>query len=598
MCGILFVIERFGCSDGIKSNHEPLIQSLCQSNQLRGPDCYTSQTWITQSAHNDCKIKATLHGWVLHLRGNMPVPQPMIDLHGNYLCFNGQVFGGLHVPLDSNDTTMLSSQLAIENLDESHILKTLSEIHGEWAIVFYHKRTNCVYFGRDHLGRRSLLMHLPTHPQDTFILSSVGSQLSKDELPSLSQNNDFWTEVPTTGLFVVDLALVNTAWNDPTQYFRHISWSTSSDPLTNLICPSLLLNTQIPSDLDLGSIDQTDPRIGLSMIDDASPMNSAVKSLESVLANAVRTRTENIPAPISGTARLGILFSGGLDCITLAALAHRIIPPTEPIDLLNVGFENPRIAQHKNKTTLKKNVDNLKDEPPLLLASNSFDVPDRLTGRLGATELQQLFPSREWRFVCINVPYTEVVACRPYIMNLMTPLNTVMDLSIAMAFWFASRGIGTILDQNGAQNVYHSHAKVLLSGLGADEQLGGYGRHKAKFNALSWEGLITELQLDVSRISTRNLGRDDRIISSHGKEARFPFLDRNVVSLLCQLPIHLKTDPRKPKGVGDKLVLRLVAKGMGLDRAAIEPKRAVQFGARTAKMESGKQSGKDVLNSE
>ncbi|EGF83610.1 hypothetical protein BATDEDRAFT_29385 [Batrachochytrium dendrobatidis JAM81] len=504
----------------------------------------------------------------------MPAPQPMIDLHGNYLCFNGQVFGGLHVPLDSNDTTMLSSQLAIENLDESHILKTLSEIHGEWAIVFYHKRTNCVYFGRDHLGRRSLLMHLPTHPQDTFILSSV--------------------EVPTTGLFVVDLALVNTAWNDPTQYFRHISWSTSSDPLTNLI----------PSDLDLGSIDQTDPRIGLSMIDDASPMNSAVKSLESVLANAVRTRTENIPAPIRqamlllkrfyGNARLGILFSGGLDCITLAALAHRIIPPMEPIDLLNVGFENPRIAQHKNKTTLKKNVDNLKDEPPLLLASNSFDVPDRLTGRLGATELQQLFPSREWRFVCINVPYTEVVACQPYIMNLMTPLNT----SIAMAFWFASRGIGTILDQNGAQNVYHSHAKVLLSGLGADEQLGGYGRHKAKFNALSWEGLITELQLDVSRISTRNLGRDDRIISSHGKEARFPFLDRNVVSLLCQLPIHLKTDPRKPKGVGDKLVLRLVAKGMGLDRAAIEPKRAVQFGARTAKMESGKQSGKDVLNSE
>ncbi|KAL5033450.1 hypothetical protein RTP6_001417 [Batrachochytrium dendrobatidis] len=157
---------------------------------------------------------------------------------------------------------------------------------------------------------------------------------------------------------------------------------------------------------------------------------------------------------------------------------------------------------------------------------------------------------------------------------------------------------GTILDQNGAQNVYHSHVKVLLSGLGADEQLGGYGRHKAKFNARSWEGLITELQLDVSRISTRNLGRDDRIISSHGKEARFPFLDRNVVSLLCQLPIHLKTDPRKPKGVGDKLVLRLVAKGMGLDRAAIEPKRAVQFGARTAKMESGKQSGKDVLNSE
>lgn len=54
---------------------------------------------------------------------------------------------------------------------------------------------------------------------------------------------------------------------------------------------------------------------------------------------------------------------------------------------------------------------------------------------------------------------------------------------------------------------YTSQAKVLLSGLGADEQLGGYSRHKDQFTASGWEGLVEELQLDLDRISTRNLGK-------------------------------------------------------------------------------------------
>nr|KAJ3419774.1 Asparagine synthetase domain-containing protein 1 [Polyrhizophydium stewartii] len=124
--------------------------------------------------------------------------------------------------------------------------------------------------------------------------------------------------------------------------------------------------------------------------------------------------------------------------------------------------------------------------------------------------------------------------------------------------------------------------------------LGGYGRHRVQFVKQGWQGLISELQLDVSRISTRNLGRDDRIVSSHGKEVRFPFLDSGVTRLLCRMPVHLKTDPRLAKGVGDKLVLRLVASALGLTRAALEPKRAVQFGARTAKMETSKQRGQDL----
>jgi asparagine synthetase B (glutamine-hydrolysing) len=261
--------------------------------------------------------------------------------------------------------------------------------------------------------------------------------------------------------------------------------------------------------------------------------------------------------------------------MVLAAIANKYVDDDEPIDLFNVSFENPR--QLKAKTVNE---------------SSKYDTPDRITGRMGASELIRLYPSRQWRFVEINVPYEEAMAQKQHIIDLMNPLYTVMDLSIAMAFWFASRGKGWI-----QQEEYHSKARVLLSGLGADEQLGGYSRHRKAFEKGGWSELAKEIAFDVSRISGRNLGRDDRIISDHGKEVRFPFLDENVIYFLSSLPVHLKTDPRYDRSVGDKLLLRQLASAkLDLQRASSEAKRAVQFGARTAKMEFSKQKGHDLVD--
>ncbi len=145
---------------------------------------------------------------------------------------------------------------------------------------------------------------------------------------------------------------------------------------------------------------------------------------------------------------------------------------------------------------------------------------------------------------------------------------------------------------------YTSRARVLLNGLGADELLGGYGRHRTAFKAGGWPAVIDEvshriekvmlvciltsffydsdqLQLDIDRIPTRNLGRDDRMISAHGKETRFPFLCLSVVNFL----------------VGDKMLLRLAAWKMGLVEASTRKKRAMQFGSHAARMEVGITNG-------
>ena len=73
-------------------------------------------------------------------------------------------------------------------------------------------------------------------------------------------------------------------------------------------------------------------------------------------------------------------------------------------------------------------------------------------------------------------------------------------------------------------------------------------------------------------------------MSDHGKEVRFPFLDTSVVAWLCQQPIPIKMDLRYARGIGEKLLLRHLARQLGLAKASQNWKRAIQFGAKTAKM--------------
>ena len=78
------------------------------------------------------------------------------------------------------------------------------------------------------------------------------------------------------------------------------------------------------------------------------------------------------------------------------------------------------------------------------------------------------------------------------------------------------------------------------------------------------------------------------MISSHGKETRHPFLSLDVVNFLARLPVHHKLDPRLEVGAGDKTLLRLVARKLGLVEASCRKKRAMQFGSHSARMDGEK----------
>ena len=64
---------------------------------------------------------------------------------------------------------------------------------------------------------------------------------------------------------------------------------------------------------------------------------------------------------------------------------------------------------------------------------------------------------------------------------------------------------------------------------------------------------------------------------------------------LASVSTQLKADLRLPRGLGEKLLLRCLAarRTVGLNRTALEPKRAIQFGSRIAKLEVAKEKGGD-----
>ncbi|KAJ4486396.1 asparagine synthase-domain-containing protein [Lentinula aciculospora] len=599
MCGIFAQVIPAGLQ-----HPEELSRRLREANATRGPDARKS-CCISLS-----QLDLEFFSSELRLRGKSPVVQPHKNDSGSILCWNGEIFAGLDVHVDENDGIKLFEQL--HRLETNEQVRDLfAYIEGPYAFVFYNATTQQLFFSRDPLGRRSLLIHRPSATNPYFLLASV----SAGSDPGYS-----FEELETGHIHRLDIALLNKADDIISSFdscFSFIARSdSSSSPSSFPYAEPEKVNTSLhPNDLQPGD--------NLDIIPDW--LETPVEGLISQLDHSVMLQIRDIPQDLSlkGQSRVAVLFSGGIDSTILALLADRHVLRDEPIDLLNVAFENPRKIQVQQKGNINPNkkkstskpVKSGSDQALLTSTQTQYMVPDRVTGLQEVEELRRLCPSRVWKFVEINVPYNESQAARHRVEGLMNPVRTVMDLSLALALYFASRGVGQVRSRPEDDPIpYMSPARVLINGLGSDELLGGYGRHRSAFNTGGWAAVVEEvcnipkslklnldiiysfqLQLEIDRIPTRNLGRDDRVISSHGKETRHPFLSLDVVSFLAQLPVQYKMDPRLPLGVGDKMLLRLAARKLGLMEASQRKKRAMQFGSHSARME-GDEKGDKLLN--
>ncbi|GJN92383.1 hypothetical protein Rhopal_005413-T1 [Rhodotorula paludigena] len=612
-------------------------EGVVKAVESRGPDAHNTLIRHVRPSKG-FHFEMRFHASVLHMRGDALTMQPFVSDNGDVLLWNGEIFDGLEVSPHENDGQKLFDQ--IQRYGPSNFFAAIHDIEGPYAFVYYQASTQRVYFARDPLGRRSLLFHPPT-PASPYLF-----------LASNAPGSDFplqdWEEVACDAVHCYHLHdLKGKSWlvdgrRGLSSYPRYPKSMGLSPDI--LVYPFDRLVTSHPQSGSLTPFSSSNPSEPLI----TSQLALLLQSFLSELERAVRTRVSTVPAvPAAPDARIAILFSGGLDCSVLAVVLDRVLPEDEAIDLITVAFENPRtIAAKEGKGGSAKGKERADgaDEPDAMelddptaaapAASNTtegatytppppnseiYDVPDRVTARDSWEELKRIKPKRRWNLVEVNVPYRETLEHRQTVIDLMKPQKTVMDLSISIAFYFAARGIGHLSQHDSARGAgaadlpppipYHSRARVLLSGLGADELLASSAPLSSAPPApaqppstspsppQNWGALIAELQLDLDRLPTRNLGRDDRILSTHGKEARYPFLAGHVVAFLARQPVWLKCDFRFPEGTGDKMLLRLLAKKLGLSRTSSNKKRAIHFGARTAKMAlgDGRAKGTDLL---
>ncbi|KAJ2485643.1 hypothetical protein IWW37_005881 [Coemansia sp. RSA 2050] len=577
MCGIQILIEQVeaGSHDDAYAS---IWANLTQINSHRGPDAHGEVSATLPDGEMQINLKFGAH--VLHLRGSHTQKQPMVDSEsGDIFCWNGEIFDGLGVDSSDNDGALLFDLLLRTKAKDpsEFIARAFSKIEGPYAFVYFDREQRKLWFSRDYLGRRSLLVNKSS--PGALLISSVASFIEGREPPV--DSNGGWVELPAQVIYCMDLGVATSA--ESFGSFDEYEWSYSEEnkdggyltlpfgQVTLVSCDADTAGSGTSASYQLEDLKQFQ-HIGV--------WQPYIDGLESVLTVAIRARVMSIPDRGVGVPRVGVLFSGGVDCITIAALLARTLPPGEPVELFNVAFENPRQTNGTKQSI--------------------YDVPDRKTGRSGWLELcTKIDPQRDWRLVEVDVPYGLALEHQAHIRQLLEPSATVMDMSIGMALWFASRGEGWLMKRRGdsieRQEWYQGMARVLLLGMGADEQLGGYSRHRSAWDRGGAQELGREIRLDVRRIATRNLGRDDRVVSDNSKESRYPFLAANVVEYLSAVPLNRKMDMQYPRGIGEKLLLRLLAHQLGLTQACVLAKRAIQFGARTAKMESGRTKGQDSL---
>lgn len=200
MCGIFFSLSRRSFVSP-ESGTEQLLRN-------RGPDSLGRQQLLLPTRRNfdetpSSQSYATFVSTVLSLRGPSLVEQPLKDEDsGSILCWNGEAWSIGGQTASGNDSQfMFDALLRASEIEISAnrdcalegVAQFFSSVCGPFAFVFHDARNHFIFFGRDCLGRRSLLKK--TTFFDEFILSSVCDNATGNQ----------WTEVEADGIHVIDL---------------------------------------------------------------------------------------------------------------------------------------------------------------------------------------------------------------------------------------------------------------------------------------------------------------------------------------------------------------------------------------------------------
>lgn len=189
MCGIHAAITT--------SSDFELPTNLKQSLVNRGPDHLGQTQRKVTHVNTGQPLRLYFTSTVLALRGDHVVNQPLEEHAGagSVLCWNGEAWRINGQAVGGNDGEAIFSMLQSSDHDrETHVVEVMRSIEGPFAFVYYDAAARRLYYGRDRLGRRSLLIKCSVET-DSITFSSVSS------VPTAG-----WDEVATDHIWSIDLS--------------------------------------------------------------------------------------------------------------------------------------------------------------------------------------------------------------------------------------------------------------------------------------------------------------------------------------------------------------------------------------------------------
>lgn len=164
MCGIYFSKSCFNDGSCKELGSVYKNKRLRRILQNRGPD-----------VQNQIQLPGLLFaGFVLWQQGSTPSVQPL-ENDKWILLLNGDVFNG-DKDEELSDSEWLLDKLTCCDNDEQ-IMNIFRIIEGPFSVIFYNKQNKEVFFGRDSLGRNSLL--LQKNDTEIIISSTLGKENGK-----------------------------------------------------------------------------------------------------------------------------------------------------------------------------------------------------------------------------------------------------------------------------------------------------------------------------------------------------------------------------------------------------------------------------------
>ena len=110
----------------------------------------------------------------------------------NIIAFNGEIFGSVGGLPRSDSLTRLDAA----NGDAAVITNVFSSLRGPWCIVYWHNTTRHLWFAKDVLGRRSLLIGFSSAHEGLFSIASVAPRKAQ-------QSGEEWIDCPP-GIYSID----------------------------------------------------------------------------------------------------------------------------------------------------------------------------------------------------------------------------------------------------------------------------------------------------------------------------------------------------------------------------------------------------------